>query len=93
MGSTEERQDYQSCFAYLINDLRKPYEELPEAQKHYIMLLQNYAPYVNYSTGFTVIRAYKAIESIHNLTPENIRLANILGLCVDMVSKYIQDIS
>ncbi|KAF2882270.1 hypothetical protein ILUMI_23890 [Ignelater luminosus] len=84
MGSNEERQEYLSCYTYLINNLKKPYEELPKFQNHYVRLLENYVPYATYGSGFTVVKAYKSLESSHNLTPENIRLANILGLCVDM---------
>ncbi|KAF2882273.1 hypothetical protein ILUMI_23893 [Ignelater luminosus] len=84
MGSTEERQEYKSYFTYVVDDLKKMHEEFPDFQKHYVTLLQDNVPHYKQATGFTVVAAYKSFEPLHNLTPESIRLANILGWCVDM---------
>lgn len=35
--------------------------------------------------GLTTVATYKAFEKAENLTPENIRLANILGWAMELV--------
>lgn len=42
--------------------------------------------------GLTVVYSYRMLAPENELTPENIRLAQILGWCVEMVS-YIFSIS
>ncbi|KAF2897513.1 hypothetical protein ILUMI_08669 [Ignelater luminosus] len=72
-------------FPGLVKDLTEPYKNIPQAQNHYIKVLESNVPNHRQATGLVVVTAYKAFEVAKNLTSEHIHLASILGWCVDLL--------
>lgn len=60
---------------------------IPEINKRFDKAFQYNVPDGNMYTGLIVVTAYKLLEDAKNLTPENIRLANVMGCCVEMVGE------
>lgn len=60
--------------------------DIPDVRKRYAKVLHYTVPNGKKNRGLAVVAAYKMLEKPENLTPENVRLANILGWCVEMVS-------
>lgn len=78
-----------AVFPDLVRDLTDAgrHTDIHEINKRYAKLLQYNVPSGKKSRGLAVVGAYKMFEHPDKLTPENIRLANILGWCVEMVSE------
>lgn len=51
-------------------------------------MLQYNVPGGKKNRGLALVVSYKQLEDPKNLTPENIRLANIMGWCVEMVKFF-----
>lgn len=51
-----------------------------------VQVLQYNVPSGKKNRGLALILSYKLLEDPSRQTPENIRLANIMGWCVEMVS-------
>lgn len=64
--------------------------DIPEVTKRFVKVLQYNVPNGKKNRGLAVVSAYKMLEDPDRLTPENIRLANVLGWCVEMVSVTMQ---
>lgn len=77
-----------SIFPDIVRDLTEAgrHLDIPEVIKHYAKVLQYNVPNGKKSRGLAVVAAYKYFEKPEKLTPENVRLANIMGWCVEMVS-------
>lgn len=77
-----------SIFPDLVRDLTEAgrHLDVPEIHKHYAKVLQYNVPTGKKNRGLAVVAAYKYFAKPEDLTPENIRFANILGWCVEMVS-------
>lgn len=80
-----------AIFPDIVRDLTEAgkHTDIPEVTKWYTKVLQNNVPNGKKNRGLAVVAAYKMLEDPSNLTPENIRLANILGWCVEMVSEVV----
>lgn len=79
-----------AVFPDIVRDLTEvgKHTDIPEVTKWYTKVLQHNVPNGKKNRGLAVVAAYKMLEDPNNLTPENIRLANILGWCVEMVSRF-----
>lgn len=79
-----------SVFPDIVRDLteRERYADIPEVCKWYAKVLQYNVPNGKKNRGLSMVAAYKMLESPENLTQQNVRLANILGWCVEMVSLH-----
>ncbi|KAF2886081.1 hypothetical protein ILUMI_20092, partial [Ignelater luminosus] len=75
-----------SIFPDVVRDLTYGHTDIPEVNKRFAKLLQYNVPKGKKYRGLLVVAAYKMMESHEHLTPDNIRLANILGWCIEMVS-------
>ncbi|XP_044745337.1 uncharacterized protein LOC123307184 [Coccinella septempunctata] len=86
--SKEESREFMAVFPDLVRDLTDAgrHTDIKEINKRYAKLLQYNVPSGKKSRGLAVVGAYKMFEHPDRLTPENIRLANILGWCVEMLS-------
>lgn len=60
--------------------------DIPHVYNHFSKCLQYNILDGKKNRGLSVVLAYKMLEKPENLTAENIRLANVLGWCVEMVS-------
>lgn len=81
LGSEEEKIQFNSVFQDIVQDFARKldgsaYERVLNDPKR--------------RKGLTVLRAYKLLESPENLTPENIKLANLLGCSVEFVSNNLE---
>jgi hypothetical protein len=60
--------------------------DIPEVTKRYAKVLHYNVPNGKKNRGLATVVSYKMLEKEENLTPESIRLANIMGWCVELVS-------
>lgn len=88
MVSKEEARDFMAMFPDIVRDLTDAgrHTDIPEVTKRFAKVLQYNVPNGKKNRGLSVVAAYKILEQNENLTPENVRLANLLGWCVEMVS-------
>ncbi|KAK9884172.1 hypothetical protein WA026_005128 [Henosepilachna vigintioctopunctata] len=86
--SKEESREFMAIFPDIVRELTDAgrHTDIPEINKRYVKLLQYNVPTGKKSRGLAVVGAYKMFERPERLTTENIRLANILGWCVEMLS-------
>ncbi|KAK5647755.1 hypothetical protein RI129_002647 [Pyrocoelia pectoralis] len=83
----EETRDFMSVFPDLVRDLTddKEYPDIPLVTKRFARVLQYNVPLGKKSRGLSTVASYKLIETPENLTSETIRLAQILGWCVELL--------
>ncbi|KRT83264.1 hypothetical protein AMK59_4287 [Oryctes borbonicus] len=86
LASKEESREFMAVFPDIVRDLTEAgkHTDIPEVTKWYTKVLQHNVPNGKKNRGLAVVAAYKMLEDPNNLAPENIRLANILGWCVEM---------
>lgn len=77
-----------AVFPDIVRDLTDAgrHTDIPEVTKRFVKILQYNVPNGKKNRGLAVVAAYKMLEDADKLTPENLRLANVLGWCVEMVS-------
>lgn len=87
MGSKEESREFMAVFPDIVRDLTDAgrHTDIPSVTKRYAKVLQNNVPNGKKNRGLSVVLAYKLLEKPENITPESVRLAIILGWCVEMV--------
>ncbi|XP_071054062.1 farnesyl pyrophosphate synthase isoform X4 [Onthophagus taurus] len=90
VGSKEESREFMAVFPDIVRDLTDAgrHTDIPEVTKWYAKVLQHNVPNGKKNRGLAVVAAYKMLEDAANLTPENVRLANILGWCVEMLQAH-----
>lgn len=84
--SKDQSREFMACFPDIVRDLTETgkHIDVPEATKWLAKLLQYNVPNGKKNRGLATVLAYKMLEKPENLTPENIRLANIMGWCTEM---------
>lgn len=84
----EESRDFMAVFPDIVRDLTDAgrHTDIPEVTKRFVKVLQYNVPNGKKNRGLGVVAAYKLLEDPENLTEENVRRANVLGWCVEMVS-------
>lgn len=87
--SKEESRDFMAVFPDIVRDLTDAgrHTDIPEVTKTFVKILQFNVPNGKKNRGLAVVAAYKMLEDAEKLTRENMRLANVLGWCVEMVSQ------
>ncbi|CAG9831692.1 unnamed protein product [Diabrotica balteata] len=90
MFSKEESREFMAIFPDIVRDLTDAgrHTDIPEVTKRFAKVLQYNVPTGKKTRGLSTVIAYKMLERPENLTPENIRLANILGWCVELLQAY-----
>ncbi|KAK4885119.1 hypothetical protein RN001_001390 [Aquatica leii] len=85
--SKEESRDFMAVFPDLVRDLTDvpEYVDIPEVTKRFAKVLQYNVPCGKKTRGLTTVATYKLIEDPSKLSDQNIRLAQILGWCVEML--------
>nr|ALL35402.1 isopentenyl diphosphate synthase [Psylliodes chrysocephala] len=88
--SKEESRDFMAVFPDIVRDLTDAgrHTDIPEVTKRFAKVLQYNVPTGKKTRGLSTVIAYKMLEKPENLTPENVRLANILGWCVELLQSY-----
>ncbi|XP_019880038.1 farnesyl pyrophosphate synthase isoform X1 [Aethina tumida] len=91
MVSKEEARDFMAMFPDIVRDLTDAgrHTDIPEVTKRFAKVLQYNVPNGKKNRGLSVVAAYKILEQNENLTPENVRLANLLGWCVEMLQAFL----
>nr|CAH7744747.1 unnamed protein product [Callosobruchus chinensis] len=81
-------REFMAVFPDIVRDLTDAgrHTDIPEVTKRFAKVLQYNVPNGKKVRGLSTVISYKILEKPENLTPENIRLANVLGWCVEMVS-------
>ncbi|CAH0551070.1 unnamed protein product [Brassicogethes aeneus] len=89
--SKEESREFMALFPDIVRDLTDAgrHTDIPEVTKRFAKLLQYNVPNGKKNRGLSVVASYKTLEKPENLTPESIRLANILGWCVEMLQGFL----
>lgn len=62
--------------------------QIPDLANSLKILTEYNVPHSKKTRGLGTVLSYKQIEHPDKLTPDNIRLANILGWCTEMVSIF-----
>lgn len=89
-ASKDERRDFMAIFPDLVREVTETGKHLdvPEASKWIAKVLQYNVPGGKKNRGLATVLSYKILEKPENLTPENLRLANVLGWCVEMLQTF-----
>lgn len=90
LASKEQSRDFMALFPDIIRELTDAgrNQEVPDVMRRFSRVLQYNTPTGKKNRAMVVISAYKMLEDPAKLTPENIRLASILGWCVEMMHAY-----
>ncbi|CAH1956275.1 unnamed protein product [Acanthoscelides obtectus] len=88
--SKEESREFMAVFPDIVRDLTDAgrHTDIPEVTKRFAKVLQFNVPNGKKIRGLSTVISYKILEKPENLTPENIRLANVLGWCVEMLKSF-----
>lgn len=88
--SKDESRDFMSVFPDVVRDLTnatKAYN-CNDAAKWFAQVLQYNVPRGKKNRGILTVLTYKNLVSSQDLTPENIKLAQYLGWCVEMLQSF-----
>jgi len=86
----EESRQLMAMFPDIVRDLTNDgkYTDIPEVTKRFTKVLQYNVPTGKKNRALALIAAYKMLEDPAKLTPENMKLAMVLGWCVEMLQAY-----
>nr|BBH72800.1 farnesyl diphosphate synthase-2 [Nasutitermes takasagoensis] len=87
----EECQDFMSVFPDIVRDLTEIGREfdIPDVSQWFEKVLHYNVPGGKQTRGLTVVYAYRMLAAKEELTPENIRLAHIMGWCVETLQGHL----
>nr|QYV43139.1 farnesyl diphosphate synthase [Colaphellus bowringi] len=88
--SKEESREFMAIFPDIVRDLTDAgrHTDIPEVTKRFAKVLQYNVPTGKKTRGLSTVIAYKMLEKPENLTPENVKLANVLGWCVELLRGF-----
>nr|AFR31785.1 putative farnesyl diphosphate synthase [Tetropium fuscum] len=88
--SKEESREFMAIFPDIVRDLTDAgrHTDIPEVTKRFAKVLQYNVPTGKKTRGLSCVTAYKILEKPENLTPENVKLANILGWCIELLRGF-----
>ncbi|XP_067015784.2 farnesyl pyrophosphate synthase [Anabrus simplex] len=86
----DERREFMAVFPDIVRDLTDAgrHLDVPDATKWFAKVLQYNVPGGKKNRGLAVVFAYRMLTPPQQLTPENIRLAQILGWCVEILQAF-----
>ncbi|KAL1500777.1 hypothetical protein ABEB36_006222 [Hypothenemus hampei] len=89
-SSKEQSREFMALFPDLVRELTEVgrNQELPEVMKRFAKVLQYNTPNGKKNRGLILVSSYKMLEDPDKLTQENLKLANILGWCVEMMQTH-----
>ncbi|EDW90001.1 farnesyl pyrophosphate synthase [Drosophila yakuba] len=88
--SKDESRDFMAVFPDLVRDITtvtKAYN-CSDAAKWFAQVLQYNVPRGKKNRGILTVLTYKNLVPAQDLTPENIKLAQYLGWCVEMLQSF-----
>nr|AAX78435.1 farnesyl diphosphate synthase [Dendroctonus jeffreyi] len=87
----EQSRDFMALFPDLVRELTEvgKSQELHDVMRRFARVLQYNTPTGKKNRGLIILSTYRMLEDPEKLTPENIRLASILGWCAEMVHAYV----
>lgn len=90
LATKDESRDFMSVFPDIVRDLTETgrHLDIPDATKWFAKVLQYNVPGGKKNRGLAVVYAYRMLAAKEELTPENIRLSQIMGWCVEMLQAY-----
>uniref|UniRef100_A0A1I8Q064 Farnesyl pyrophosphate synthase n=1 Tax=Stomoxys calcitrans TaxID=35570 RepID=A0A1I8Q064_STOCA len=85
--STDEQHSFVAIFPDIVRDLKEVTDKKirPEVISWFERALTYNVPHGKLNRGLLTVQTYKHLVSANYLTPYNIRLAQILGWCVEML--------
>ncbi|KAF7274745.1 farnesyl pyrophosphate synthase isoform X2 [Rhynchophorus ferrugineus] len=88
--SKEQSREFMSIFPDIVRELTEAgrSQELPEVMRKFARVLQYNVPTGKKNRGLLTVMAYKLLEDPDKLTPENLRLAQVLGWCVEFLEAF-----
>ncbi|CAB3360430.1 Hypothetical predicted protein [Cloeon dipterum] len=88
--SREESREFMAVFPDLVRDLTEAgrHQDVPDATKWFAKVLQYNVPGGKKNRGLALVFAYRMLAKPEDLTPENIRLAQMLGWCIEMFQAF-----
>ncbi|RZF44697.1 hypothetical protein LSTR_LSTR000649 [Laodelphax striatellus] len=88
--SKDEKREFMAVFPDIVRDLTDAgrHLDIPDATKWYAKTLQYNVPGGKKNRGMALVLGYKFLANSKDLTPENMRLARILGWCVELLQGF-----
>ncbi|KAK7792012.1 hypothetical protein R5R35_003476 [Gryllus longicercus] len=89
-ASKDESREFMAVFPDVVRDLTDAgkHLDIPEATKWFAKVLQYNVPGGKKNRGLATVFAYRMLSPADQLTPENLRLAHIIGWCVEMLQAF-----
>ncbi|KAK8750446.1 hypothetical protein OTU49_014834, partial [Cherax quadricarinatus] len=86
----DKKREFMSVFPDIVRDLTEvgTHSDIPDAQKWYAKVLQYNAVGGKMNRGLAVSLSFKLLAAPDLVTPENIRLAYILGWCIELLQSF-----
>ncbi|KOC62899.1 Farnesyl pyrophosphate synthase [Habropoda laboriosa] len=89
LSSKDESRELMAIWPDIVRDLTDAGDlDIPDVTKWLAKVLQYNVPVGKKNRALTVIHAYKLLSSSDQLTEENIRLARILGWCIELLQAF-----
>lgn len=90
VATKDESRDFMAVFPDVVRDLTETgrHLEIPDVTKWYAKVLQYNVPGGKKNRGLALVYAYRMLAPKDELTPENIRLSQIMGWCVEMMQAF-----
>ncbi|XP_065204418.1 farnesyl pyrophosphate synthase-like [Planococcus citri] len=87
----DESKEFMDVFPDIVRDLTSAgrHPDIPDANNWYAKVLEYTVPGGKKNRGLTVVTAYRVFCPPAELTPANIRLAHVLGWCVEMLQAFL----
>ncbi|XP_014243529.1 farnesyl pyrophosphate synthase [Cimex lectularius] len=85
--SKDDKRDFMAVFPDIVRDITKLEKNLPELSNWYVKVLQYNVSSGKNLRGMSVVYSYRFLAP-NSLTPENVRISQILGWCVEMVQGF-----
>lgn len=85
--SPEENEEFNKIFPDLVKELtdKDRHTDVRDIINWYTRILEYNVPHSKKRRGLGTVLSYKILEDPQRLTQENIKLANIIGWCAEMV--------
>nr|A0A343W970.1 RecName: Full=Farnesyl pyrophosphate synthase; Short=MhFPPS; Short=MhIDS-2 [Murgantia histrionica]AVZ23978.1 farnesyl diphosphate synthase [Murgantia histrionica] len=84
----DDKRDFMAVFPDIVRDLTQLNPGISDLSTLISKLMQYNVSGGKKVRGLTVVYSYRMLAPDHALTPENIRLAQILGWCVEMLQGF-----
>ncbi|XP_066901991.1 farnesyl pyrophosphate synthase [Halyomorpha halys] len=84
----DDKRDFMAVFPDIVRDLTQQDPGISDLSTLISKLMQYNVSGGKKVRGLTVVYSYRMLAPDHDLTPENIRLAQILGWCVEMLQGF-----